>query len=120
MRVSNHVRTKALAAILIAPVSGLCALPALASAKGVAAESGGGNWEYADRDLAGTRHSPLKQITTENVSRLAKACSYSFPDKEPSQTAPIVSAGLMFLTTAHYTVAVDGADCHEIWSSTWT
>jgi alcohol dehydrogenase (cytochrome c) len=120
MRVSNHLRTKALAAILIAPVSGLCALPALASAKGVAAESGGGNWEYADHDLAGTRHSPLKQITTENVSRLAKACSYSFPDKEPSQTAPIVSAGLMFLTTAHYTVALDAADCRVIWSSTWT
>jgi alcohol dehydrogenase (cytochrome c) len=26
----------------------------------------------------------------------------------------------MYLTTAHYTVAVDGADCHVIWSSTWT
>jgi alcohol dehydrogenase (cytochrome c) len=73
-----------------------------------------------DHDLAGTRYSPLKQITAENVSRLVKACAYSFPDKEPSQTAPIVSAGRMYLTTAHYTVAVDGADCHVIWSSTWT
>ncbi|HUE10240.1 MAG TPA: PQQ-binding-like beta-propeller repeat protein, partial [Steroidobacteraceae bacterium] len=31
-----------------------------------------------------------------------------------------MSAGRMYLTTAHYTVAVDGADCHLIWSSTWT
>jgi alcohol dehydrogenase (cytochrome c) len=75
---------------------------------------------YVDHDLAGTRYSPLKQITTKNVSQLVKACAYSFPDKEPSQTAPIVSAGRMYLTTAHYTVAVDGADCHVIWSSTWT
>jgi alcohol dehydrogenase (cytochrome c) len=26
----------------------------------------------------------------------------------------------MYLTTGHHTVAVDGADCHVIWSSTWT
>jgi len=92
----------------------------LASAKGVAGDPSSGDWVYVDHDLAGTRHSPLKQITTENVSQLVKACSYSFPDKEPSQTAPIVSAGRMYLTTAHYTVAVDGADCHVIWTSTWS
>jgi alcohol dehydrogenase (cytochrome c) len=80
----------------------------------------GGDWVYVDHDLAGTRYSDLKQITRENVSQLVKACAYSFPDKEPSQTAPIVSAGRMYLTTAHYTVAIDGADCHVIWSSTWT
>src|SRR5579862_8472582 len=79
-----------------------------------------GDWVYVDHDLAGTRYSHLKQITTKNVSQLVKACAYSFPDKEPSQTAPIVSAGTMYLTTAHYTVALDGADCHVIWSSTWT
>ena len=85
-----------------------------------ASDSSGGDWVYVDHDLAGTRYSHLKQITSKNVSQLVKACAYSFPDKEPSQTAPIVSAGRMYLTTAHYTVAVDGADCHVIWSSTWT
>jgi alcohol dehydrogenase (cytochrome c) len=90
-----------------------------ASPQGVARDSNGGDWVYADHDLAGTRYSDLKQITTKNVSQLVKACAYAFPDKEPSQTAPIVSAGRMYLTTAHYTVAVDGADCHVIWSSTW-
>ena len=91
-----------------------------ASPKGIAADSSGGDWVYVDHDLGGTRYSPLKQITTKNVSRLVKACSYSFPEKGPSQTAPIVSAGRMYLTTARYTVAIDGADCHVIWSSTWT
>jgi len=88
-----------------------------------AAKAGGdpdaGDWIYVDHDLAGTRYSHLKEITTSNVSQLVKACSYSFPDKEPSQTAPIVSAGRMYLTTAHYTVALDGADCRVIWSSTY-
>jgi alcohol dehydrogenase (cytochrome c) len=91
-----------------------------ASSQDLAGKLDGGDWLYVDHDLGGTRYSELKQITTKNVSRLVKACAYSFPDKEPSQTAPIVSAGRMYLTTAHYTVAVDGADCHVIWSSTWT
>src|SRR6266851_5399779 len=79
-----------------------------ASRPGGANKPDGGDWFYVDHDLAGTRHSPLQQITTKNVSQIAKACAYSFPDKEPSQTAPIVSAGTIYLTTAHYTVAGDG------------
>jgi len=94
--------------------------PGLVASRDLASNPDAGDWGYVDHDLAGTRYSQLTQITTKNVSRLVKACAYSFPDKEPSQTAPIVSAGRMYLTTAHYTVAVDGADCHVLWSSTWT
>jgi alcohol dehydrogenase (cytochrome c) len=114
------LRSKTLPALLGAPALCLGMSHALASSQGSAEESRDGNWGYVDHDVSGTRYSRLKQITTENVSQLVKACTYSFPDKEPSQTAPIVSAGRMYLTTAHYTVAVDGADCHLIWSSTWT
>ena len=112
--------TRTLTTILVAPVLAFGTSHALASPQGIASDSSGGDWVYVDHDLEGTRYSHLKQITTKNVAQLVKACAYSFPDKEPSQTAPIVSAGRMYLTTAHYTVAVDGADCHEIWSSTWT
>src|ERR1700682_18462 len=112
--------SRTLPAILVALVLVFGTSHVLASPQGIASDSSGGAWVYVDHDLAGTRYSPLKQITTKNVSQLVKVCAYSFPDKEPSQTAPIVSAGRMYLTTAHYTVAVDGADCHVIWSSTWT
>jgi alcohol dehydrogenase (cytochrome c) len=118
MTVPHRIWARVLTAILVVPAFGLSTSYVLASPK--AADSGGGDWVYVDHDLAGTRHSPLKQITTENVSEIVKACAYSFPDKEPSQTAPIVAAGVMYLTTAHYTVAIDGADCHVIWSSMWT
>ena len=94
--------------------------PVSAASHDAANNPGGGDWVYVDHDLAGTRYSRLKQITTKNVSRLVKACTYSAPEKGPSQTAPIVSAGRMYLTTARYTVAIDAADCHVIWSSTWT
>jgi alcohol dehydrogenase (cytochrome c) len=120
MIVPQRTWTKVFMAILVAPAFSLGASHVVASTKGTATDASGGDWLYVDHDLAGTRHSTLKQITTENVSKLVKACAYSFPDKEPSQTAPIVSSGVMYLTTAHYTVAIDGADCHVIWSSTWT
>jgi glucose dehydrogenase len=38
-----------------------------ASPQGVARDSNGGDWVYADHDLAGTRYSDLKQITAKNV-----------------------------------------------------
>jgi alcohol dehydrogenase (cytochrome c) len=114
------VRASMLAAVLVVGALVFGTQQVQASPKAVGGDAGGGDWVYVDHDLAGTRYSHLKEITTNNVSQLVKACAYSFPDKEPSQTAPIVSAGRMYLTTAHYTVAIDGADCHVIWSSIWT
>jgi alcohol dehydrogenase (cytochrome c) len=78
-----------------------------------------GDWTYADHDLNGTRYSPLNQITPGNVKQLAKVCSYTFPEKVPSESAPIVSAGVLYATSDHYTVAIDAADCHVLWSYQW-
>src|SRR5277367_1138316 len=119
-RQSAVLRTGSLRAILVTLSIAIGNLHALATSQGSAGDAGDGDWVYVDHDLTGTRYSKLAQITTKNVSQLVKVCAYSFPDKEPSQTAPIVSAGTMYLTTAHYTVAVDAADCHLIWSSMWT
>lgn len=78
------------------------------------------DWTYVDHDFSGSRYSPLDQITPQNVSRLAKVCSYTVREKAPSESAPIVSAGVLYLTTDHYTVALDAADCHVLWSYQWT
>ncbi len=78
-----------------------------------------GDWIYADHDFNGTRYSPLNQITPGNVKQIAKVCSYTFPEKVPSESAPIVSAGVIYATSDHYTVALDAADCHLLWSYEW-
>ena len=114
----TRVRVK-LVAIAVGVLAALGLLRAFAASP-ESPGAAGGDWGYADHDLAGTRYSPLRQITAANVSQLIKACAYSFPDSEPSQTAPIVAAGIMYVTSAHYTVALDGADCHVVWSSMWT
>ena len=68
---------------------------AIASRQGAVNKPDDSDWLDVDHDLAGTRYSHLKQINTKNVSQMAKVCVYTFLDKEPpSQTAPIVSAGV--------------------------
>jgi alcohol dehydrogenase (cytochrome c) len=83
------------------------------------AQADNGDWTYADHDFNGTRYSPLNQIAPGNVKQLAKVCSYTFPEKVPSESEPIVSAGVLYATSDHYTVALDAADCHVLWSYQW-
>jgi len=78
-----------------------------------------GDWTYADHDFNGTRYSPLTQITPGNVKQIAKVCSYTIPEKVPSESAPIVSAGVLYATSDHYTVALDASDCRVLWSYQW-
>src|SRR5208337_1227409 len=80
----------------------------------------GRDWLYADHDYYGRRYSVLKEIETTNAKLLTQVCQYTFPEQEPSQTAPIAYRGLLYATTAHYTVALNAATCKVLWQSTWT
>jgi alcohol dehydrogenase (cytochrome c) len=77
------------------------------------------NWLYVDHDYQGTRYSALAEINIKTVKRLQKVCAHTFPEKEPSQTAPLVYAGVVYATTAHYTVALDGSSCRVLWQYKW-
>ena len=77
------------------------------------------DWPYVNHDTYGTRYSALSAINTTNAGKLHRVCSYAFPEKEPSQTAPVVISGVIYASTAHYTVALDGYDCHLLWAHRW-
>jgi alcohol dehydrogenase (cytochrome c) len=77
------------------------------------------NWLYVDHDYHGTRFSASNQINAQNVGQLTKVCSYGFPELSPSQTAPVVYKGRMYVTSAHYTVALDSATCKMVWQHEW-
>src|SRR3989304_48145 len=49
---------------------------AMQSSSGGATGSSEADWPMYSRDLAGTRFSPLAQITTDNVARLTQAWAY--------------------------------------------
>ena len=86
-----------------------------------------GDWPMYSRDLAGTRYSPLTQITRRNVSRLEQAWSVPVargaddddnaggPSGNP-QATPIVVSGVMYLPVrGHEVLALNAATGEPIW-----
>jgi alcohol dehydrogenase (cytochrome c) len=78
------------------------------------------DWLHHNRDYAGTRYSPLAQIDRSNAGRLAVACLYQLGSTETFQTGPLVQGGIMYLTTARLTAAIDAATCRERWRHQWS
>jgi alcohol dehydrogenase (cytochrome c) len=90
--------------------------PAFDSASVLA--GGGGaevDWLTYNRTLAGDRYSPLGEITQANVSALVRVCRFETGERTPMESGPIVVRGTVYLTTAEYTYAVDGATCELRW-----
>src|SRR5579862_6995921 len=60
----------------------------LLGAMSAAAQIPSSDWPNYTRDLAGTKYSPLDQITPENVSKLAPAWSFSLRAEAPRANSP--------------------------------
>ena len=82
----------------------------------------GAEWPMYNRDLAGTRHSPLTQITPANVAGLREAWTFTLgrsPDAGSltggSEFTPIVVRGVMYVNTPTHVVALEPATGQEIW-----
>ena len=81
------------------------------------------DWPMYRGNFAGTGHSPLTEITPENVSTLVRAWSYDLTremaspdDRGPnSQVTPIVVEGVMYVPAADRIVAMDPVSGEEIW-----
>ena len=76
------------------------------------------DWPAYGGGPAGTRYSPLKQITRANVSRLAVAWTYDTADGAGDpQTQPILVNGVLYgLTPRHKLIALDPASGRLLWS----
>ena len=77
------------------------------------------DWLVHTHDYAGSRFSPLDQINTANVSRLAPACMFQVGERDNFQTGPLVHDKTMYLTTSRSTIALDAASCRVKWRHTW-
>jgi glucose dehydrogenase len=85
-----------------------------------------GEWRAYGGDAGGQRSSPLKEITRENVARLARAWTYHTgeidADVRPGkdgfafQCTPIVVGGVMYLSTPlNRVIALDAETGKELW-----
>ena len=84
------------------------------------------DWPMFNRDLAGTRFSPLKQITPKNVATLKLAWRFNLrPDTTGpaaggigafSQATPIVMDGVMYLPAGNRILALDPDSGKILWT----
>jgi glucose dehydrogenase len=87
-------------------------LPALPAQSGKT--QAGADWPMYNRDLAGTRFSPLTQINTRNVGRLTQVWSYKLAPA--SEATPIVVNGVLYIPAGNRIVALEPESGKEIWS----
>ena len=82
-----------------------------------------GDWPMYNRDVMGSRYSPLRQITPTNVSTLRQVWSYKLgrhPDAGGltggSEFTPIVVRGVMYVATPTAVVALTPETGRPIWT----
>lgn len=78
------------------------------------------DWPMYNRDLAGTRYSPLTQINTKNVANLKQAWSFQLKAdaKQPgpqSEATPIMVNGVMYLPAGNRIVALKPETGELLW-----
>jgi alcohol dehydrogenase (cytochrome c) len=73
------------------------------------------DWETFNRDLEGTRHSPLSDIDTANVGRLRRVASFETRVQTSFQCGPIVVDGKLYCTTFKHTYAIDAVTGRLQW-----
>jgi alcohol dehydrogenase (cytochrome c) len=61
------------------------------------------------------RYSKLTQITAENVTKLAPAWSLSLENDLGEQAQPMVKDGVMYISNAKWTVAIDALTGRQLW-----
>jgi alcohol dehydrogenase (cytochrome c) len=73
------------------------------------------NWLTYAGDYTGKRHSPLKQITTENAASIVPKWVYHVPKANGLRTNPIVYDGVMYITNTNEVRALDARTGRLIW-----
>src|SRR5262245_60887751 len=61
------------------------------------------------------RYSPLRQINASNVKRLVPVWSTSLANDLGEQAQPMIYDGVMYVTNAKWTFAIDIANGRQIW-----
>jgi alcohol dehydrogenase (cytochrome c) len=84
-----------------------------------AAASNAADWLLSNHDYGGQRFVDLTEINRENAQTLHPVCVYQAADLRPFHTHPIVYRGVMHLTTAQATIALDAATCRVRWRHFW-
>jgi alcohol dehydrogenase (cytochrome c) len=84
-----------------------------------AAASNAADWLHTNHDYGGQRFVDARGITRDNASSLRPVCRHELGDLYPFHTNPIVSRGVMYVTTPSTTIALDAVTCQLRWRHEW-
>ena len=110
--------------LMIISLAAAAMLPILQAqtARGPQANTAAADWPMYNRDLYGTRYSPLTQINTRNVARLTRAWSLKLGKDSTagsigggSEYTPIVVNGMMVVATNKAVFALEPETGKEVW-----
>jgi alcohol dehydrogenase (cytochrome c) len=73
------------------------------------------DWTTYNGGMSGSRYSTLQQIDKTNVAALAPRWMFNFTSNSNLQTTPVVSEGVMYVTSANEAYALDAGSGREIW-----
>ncbi len=73
------------------------------------------DWPSYNGQLSGNRYSPLDRINKTNVSKLAPKWVFSLPNTAPLEVTPTVLDGIMYVTSANESYALDAGSGRQIW-----
>jgi alcohol dehydrogenase (cytochrome c) len=76
-------------------------------------------WPAYHGDYSGRRHSPLTQITPQNVGRLSLSWAFQTGANAQIKASPIVVDGVIYFSTPDNVYAVDARSGHQIWHYTY-
>jgi alcohol dehydrogenase (cytochrome c) len=81
-----------------------------------AAATNQAEWLHSNGSYSQTRYYPGAQVNTANVAHLRPAFIFQTAVNESMETAPIVSHGIMFITTSYdHVYAIDAVTGKEYW-----
>jgi alcohol dehydrogenase (cytochrome c) len=73
------------------------------------------DWTSYNGGMSGSRYSALTQINKSNAASLAPKWMFSLRNANNLQVTPIVSEGVMYVTSANECYALDAGSGREIW-----
>src|ERR1700720_3795307 len=77
------------------------------------------SWPGYHGDYSGRRHSPLTQITPQNVKNLALAWAFQTEQLAQIKSSPLLVDGILYFTVPDNIWAVDARSGHGIWHYTY-
>jgi alcohol dehydrogenase (cytochrome c) len=75
------------------------------------------DWPMYNKTFDGQRFSSLAQVNAGNAATLKEACRIQVAKGGSFHTGLVVVGRRMYLTNAHWTFAIDAADCRLLWKA---